>query len=88
MKKPVHISPLGTFLENGINNVLVDVPFAVRHGHKHKIGSFLGNRAVCLKVLDKGHIMFQVDKFCVAVAEVPGLEKNKHGRCVWARHHH
>ena len=48
MKKPIRIRPLGSFFENGINDVGVDVALAVGHRHEHKVRSFFWNRCVNL----------------------------------------
>src|SRR5687767_4881578 len=69
VNEPVYISTLGALLEDRIDDVRVDVPFAVGHRQVNKVSCFFRDRSVGLQILDHPNVVFKVDKFRVTFAK-------------------
>src|ERR1041385_2731044 len=78
VNKPIHIGALRFLLEDGINDVRIDVPFAIGNSHVYQVCCFFRYTGVCLQVFDQGDVVFEIDKLRMTVAKIPGLQQNKH----------
>src|SRR5258708_27149760 len=78
MHKPIDISALWPFLKNRVHNVRIDVALAIGYSHVNQIRCFLGNGIISLQILNQWHIMFQVNKLGMAIAQMSSFQQHKH----------
>src|SRR5688500_4796497 len=76
--EPVNVRAFRALLKHGVNDIRIDVAFAVRHREVHEVGRFLWNSLVSLQILYHSNVVFQIHKLCMSRPQFSRVQKDIH----------